>query len=359
MRGWLAGLGATALGVAALGVAALGVAALGVAAFGAAVVASPATGLAQSPAGQSSARQGHDSYPDRVVRLIVAFPPGGPADALGRILGDRLSARWGQPVVIENRGGAGGNVGAAAVARAAPDGYTLLLNNVSHVVNASLAEALPYDPVKDFTPISEVAAYMLVLVVHPAVPAATLPQFVDVARGQPGGLTVANAGSGTPTHLAAVLFAQTAGLNFVHLSYRGAAAATNDVVAGHVPAMFDNPVNAVPLARAGALRALAVTGARRLPQMPEVAAVADSGYPGFETRSWFGLFGPQGMAPETVARIYADTRSALQDPEVAAGLAAQGWDLVVSPPERFASVLVQERDRWAAVVRAAGIGPGH
>ena len=324
MKAWLAGL------LAALFVAVL--------------VASPRTGRAQG-------------YPDRLVKLVVAFPPGGPADALGRILGERLSVRWGQPVVIENRGGAGGNVAAAAVARAVPDGYTLLLNNSSHVVNASLADALPYDPVRDFTPISEVAAYMLVLVVHPSMPVTTLAQFVDTARAQPGGLTVANAGTGTPTHLAAALFGQAAGLNFVHLGYRGAALATSDVVAGHVPAMFDNPVNAVPLARAGALRALAVTGVKRLGLLSDVATIAELGYPGFETRSWFGLFGPQGMAPQTVNRIYEDTRWALQDPDVSGKLAAQGWDLVVSPPTRFATVLVQERDRWAATIRDARIKP--
>src|SRR5437762_2304890 len=144
------------------------------------------------------------SYPDRPVKLVVPFAAGGPADALGRILGEKLSQRWGQPVVIENRGGAGGNIGAAAVARAAPDGYTLLLNASSHVINASLSEGLPYDPIKDFTPISEVASYMLVLVLHPSAPPTTLKEFVDFARAQPTGLTMANAGSGTPTHLTAV-----------------------------------------------------------------------------------------------------------------------------------------------------------
>jgi tripartite-type tricarboxylate transporter receptor subunit TctC len=305
--------------------------------------------LASTQAGRAQ------GYPHKPVKLIVAFPAGGPADALGRILGERISVRWGQPVVIENRGGASGNIGAAAVARSAPDGYTLLLNASSHVINASLTEALPYDPVKDFTPISEVASYMLVLVVHPSMPATTLQGFVDFARADPAGLTVANAGSGTPTHLAAALFARAAGVNLVHLAYRSAAAATNDLVAGHVPAMFDNPVNAVPQAKAGALRALAVTGAKRLALLPEVATVAELGYPGFETRTWFGLFGPAGMAPENVAKIFADTQWALQDPDVIKKLAAQGWDLVVSPPATFSGVLIEERDRWAAVIRNAKI----
>jgi tripartite-type tricarboxylate transporter receptor subunit TctC len=301
---------------------------------------------------QPAAAQG---YPDKSVKLVVPFAAGGPADALGRILGEKLSQRWGQTVVIENRGGAGGNVGAAAVARAAPDGYTLLLNASSHVINASLTENLPYDAIKDFTPISEVASYMLVLVLHPSAPPTSLKEFVEFARSRPTGLTVANAGSGTPTHLAAVLFAQAASLNFVHLSYRGAAPATNDLLAGHVLAMFNNPVNAVPQAKAGALRAIAVTGSNRLSLLPDLPTVAELGYPGFETRTWYGLFGPAGMASEHVAKVYADTKWALQEPDVVEKLAAQGWDLLGSSPAEFAPVLKSELDRWAAVIKNAKI----
>jgi tripartite-type tricarboxylate transporter receptor subunit TctC len=295
------------------------------------------------------------SYPDRAVKLVVPFPAGGPADALGRILGEKLARRWGQPVVIENRGGAGGNVGANVVARSAPDGYTLLLNASSHVINASLTAGLPYDPIKDFTPISEVASYMLVLVVHPSAPPTTLKEFVQYARSQAGGLTVANAGIGTPTHLAAVLFAQAADVNLVHLPYRGAAPANNDLLAGHVKAMFNNPVNAVPQARTNALRALAVTGSRRLSLLPDLPTVAELGYPGYETRTWYALFGPAGMAPEHVAKVYADTKWALQEPDVVAKLTAQGWDLVGSPPAEFSVVLKSELDRWAAVIKSAKI----
>jgi tripartite-type tricarboxylate transporter receptor subunit TctC len=294
-------------------------------------------------------------YPDKPVKLVVPFAAGGPADALGRILGEKLSQRWGQPVVIENRGGAGGNVGAAVVARAAPDGYTLLLNASSHVINASLTENLPYDPIKDFMPISEVASYMLVLVVHPSAPPRSLQEFVAFARSRPGGLTVVNAGSGTPTHLAAVLFAHAAKLDFVHLSYRGAAPATNDLLAGHVLAMFNNPVNAVPQAKAGTLRALAVTGSKRLALVPDLPTVAELGYPGFETRTWYGLFGPAGMAPEPVAKVYADLKWALQEGDVVEKLGAQGWDIVGSTPAEFAPVLKSEFDRWSALIKSAKI----
>jgi tripartite-type tricarboxylate transporter receptor subunit TctC len=295
------------------------------------------------------------SYPDRPVKLVVAFPAGGPADALGRILAEKLGQRWGQPVVIENRAGAGGNVGAAMVARTQPDGYTLLLNASSHVINASLSPTLAYDALKDFTPISELASYMIVVAVHPSVPARTLQEFVAYARAQPAGLTVANAGPGTPTHLAAVLFAQAAGVDFVHLPYRGAAQATNDVLAGHVPAMFINPVNAVPQVKSNLLRVLAVTGSRRLSLLPDVPTIAELGYPGFETRTWFGLWGPAGIAPEQAAKVAADVRWALRSPEIAAKLTEQGWDVVASSPAEFSAVLKSEFERWAAVIKGAKI----
>ena len=294
-------------------------------------------------------------YPIRPVRLVVPFPAGGPADALGRVLADQLNKMWGHPVIVENRGGAGGNLGAEVVARAAPDGYTLLLNASSHVINASLFEKLPYDPIKDFTPVSEVASYMLVLVVHPSVPATSVKEFVAFANGKQDGLSVANAGLGTPTHLAAVLFAQAAGINLIHVPYRGAAPASTDLIGGQVPAMFNNPVNAVPQVKANRLRALAVTGAKRLSLLPDVPTVAESGYPGFETRTWYGLFGPAGMPADVVRKLYADTDKVLHMPEIANILVAQGWDIAVSPPDQFSQVLRAELERWSAVVKRAGI----
>lgn len=295
------------------------------------------------------------SYPNRAVRLVVPFPPGGPADALGRVIADQLNKMWGQPVIVENRGGAGGNLGAEVVARAAPDGYTLLLNASSHVINASLYEKLPYDPIKDFTPVSEVASYMLVLVVHPSAPAQSVKEFVALAQSKQDGLSVANAGLGTPTHLAAVLFAQAAGVNLVHVPYRGAAPASTDLIAGQVPAMFNNPVNAVPQVRSNNLRALAVTGAKRLSLLPDLPTIAESGYPGFETRTWYGLFGPAGLPADVVRKLHADTDKVLRIPEIANNLIAQGWDIAVSPPDQFSVVLQSEFDRWSAVVKRAGI----
>ena len=295
------------------------------------------------------------SYPNRPVHLVVPFPAGGPADALGRVLADQLNKMWGQPVIIENRGGAGGNLGADVVARSAPDGYTLLLNASSHVINASLYEKLPYDPIKDFTPVSEVASYMLVLVVHPSVPATSVKEFVAFAKSKQDGLSLANAGLGTPTHLAAVLFAQAAGVNLIHIPYRGAAPASTDLIAGQVLAMFNNPVSAVPQVRSNNLRALAVTGAKRLSLLPDITTIAESGYPGFETRTWYGLFGPAGMPADVVRKLHADVERALRIPEIANNLIAQGWDITVSPPEQFSVVLQSELDRWSAIVKRAGI----
>jgi tripartite-type tricarboxylate transporter receptor subunit TctC len=307
-----------------------------------AAFAAPASGWAQG-------------YPNRPVRLVVPFPAGGPADQLGRVLADQLNKTWGQPVIIENRGGAGGNLGAEVVARAAPDGYTLLLNASSHVINASLYEKLPYDPIRDFTPVSEVASYMLVLVVHPSVPATSVKEFVAFAKSKQDGLSVANAGLGTPTHLAAVLFAQAADVNLIHVPYRGAAPASTDLIAGQIPAMFNNPVNAVPQVRSNNLRALAVTGSKRLSLLPDLPTIAESGYPGFETRTWYGLFGPAGMPADIVRKLYADIEKALRIPEIANNLVTQGWDITVSPPEQFSVVLQSEFDRWSSVVKHAGI----
>jgi len=298
-----------------------------------------------------------EPWPTHAVRVIVPFPAGGPADTLGRVLADKLAARWGRPVVIENRGGAGGNLGAEQAARAAPDGYTLLINPSNHVINASLYAKLPYDPLADFTPLAEVASYMLVLVVHPSLPVHSLAEFVAYAKAQPNGLAIANASTGSPTHLTAALFAQAAGLNLVHVSYRGAAPATTDVLAGQVPAMFDNPINALPHVKAGSLRALAVTGRARLALLPDVLTVAEQGYPGFESGTWYGLFAPARLPRDVAEKIGADAIAALHETEVQQKLAAQGFDVIAGDAGTFAAHLRSELVKWAAVVKAAGLKP--
>src|SRR5688500_8974952 len=293
------------------------------------------------------------TFPNKAVRMIVPFPARGPSDALGRLLGEKLAERWGQPVVIENRGGAAGNIGAEIVVLAAADCHLLLINASSHVINGILYSKLPYDPIKDFTPITQVASYQHMFVVHPSVPARSVKEFVALAKSKPGTLTVANSGSGTPGHLAAELFMTTAGVKYVHVPYKGSAPATTDLLGGQVSAMFNNPVNTLPYTTAGKLRALAVTGPQRRPVAPEIPTVAESGYADFEAGTWFGLFGPAGVPPAAVTRIHDECVRALRLPDVRQKLAAQGWDLIGNTPSEFAAVIKSDHDKWSKVIRAA------
>lgn len=295
------------------------------------------------------------TFPAKPVRIVVPFPPGGPADVLGRMLGQKLAERWSQSVVIDNRAGAAGNIGAEFVAKSTADGYTLLLNATSHVVNGSMYSKLAFDPIRDFTPVTEVASYMLVLVVHPSVPVTTLAQFVALAKARPGQISVANTGAGTPTQLAAELFKSAAGINLLQVPYKGAAPANTDLLGGQVVAMFNNPINALPFARAGKLRALAVTGVQRLLIAPELPTIAESGYPNFEAGTWYGFFGPAQLPPEIVAKIHTDVVAVLRLPDIQQKLVAQGWDSIGNNPAEFAAVLKADFDKWAKVVKAAGL----
>ncbi|MDO8597688.1 MAG: tripartite tricarboxylate transporter substrate binding protein, partial [Sulfuricaulis sp.] len=264
------------------------------------------------------------TYPGKPVRLVVPFPAGGPADAIARMFGEKLAAMWNQPVVVENRGGAGGNIGAELVAKSAPNGYTLLINASSHVINASIYSKLPYDPIKDFTPVTEVASYMLVLVVHPSLPARSVKEFVALAKSKPGQLIVANAGRGTPTHLTAELFKIAARVDFVNVPYKGAAPANVDLIGGQALAMFNNPINALPQVAAGRLRALAVTGAKHLAIAPELPTIAESGYPGFEAGTWYGIFGPANLPADIATKLHEDFVTVLRMRDIQEKLAAQG-----------------------------------
>ncbi len=295
------------------------------------------------------------TFPTKPVRLIVPFPPGGPADMLGRLLGEKLAERWGQPVLIENRGGAAGNIGAELVARSPADGHVVLLNASSHIINGIMYSKLPYDPIRDFTPITQIASYQHMFVVHPSVPAKTVKDFVALARAKPGTLTVANSGSGTPGHLAAELFMTTAGIKYVHVPYKGSAPATTDLLGGQVVAMFNNPVNTLPYTSAGRLRALAVTGTQRLTVAPEIPTVAESGYADFEAGTWFGLYGPAGVPPAVVAGIHEEFVRALRLPDIRQKLVAQGWDLIGNSPAQFAAINKSDHEKWSRVIKAAGL----
>ncbi|MFZ4409222.1 MAG: Bug family tripartite tricarboxylate transporter substrate binding protein [Paracraurococcus sp.] len=310
------------------------------AALGAALLAAPARAQA---------------WPTRPVRLLVPFPPGGPADVLARLLAGPLAESWGQPVIVENRAGAGGNIGAEAVARAAPDGHTLLLNASSHVQGAALYSKLAFDPVRDFSPITQIAYYSLVLVVHPSVPVTDLAGFEALLRARPGEVTITSAGVGTPTHLTAELFRIRAGVEFTHVPFGGAAPAHAALLGGQVMAMFHNPVMSVPAVQAGRLRALATTGAVRAAALPDVPTLAESGYPGFESGTWYLVVGPAGMPAPVVARIDADLRRAIALPAVREKLAAQSMEPRDLGPDPLAALMREELARWTEVIQRLGI----
>ena len=295
------------------------------------------------------------SFPSKSVRLIVPFPPGGPADVLGRVYAEKLSAAWSQSVIVENRAGAAGNIGSDMTAKAAPDGYTILLIASSHVINSALYDKLPYDPIKDFTPLSQVAYYSLVLVAHPSVPAQSVSELVALAKAQPGKLALVSAGNGTPTHLTAELFRTAAQIDFLHVPYKGAAPATNDLLAGQGQLMFNNPVSALPHVTAGKLKALAVTGTQRSTLAPDIPTVAESGYPGFEAGTWYAFLAPAGLPPEISKKLSRDIVAITKQDDLKARFAKMGIEALGSTPEQLTEVMQADLVKWSAVIRNANI----
>ena len=295
------------------------------------------------------------SFPSKSVRLIVPFPPGGPADVLGRVYAEKLSAAWSQPVIVENRAGAAGNIGSDMTAKAAPDGYTILLIASSHVINSALYDKLPYDPIKDFTPLSQVAYYSLVLVAHPSVPAQSVSELVALAKAQPGKLALVSAGNGTPTHLTAELFRTAAQIDFLHVPYKGAAPATNDLLAGQGQLMFNNPVSALPHVTAGKLKALAVTGTQRSALAPDIPTIAESGYPGFEAGTWYAFLAPAGLPLEISKKLSMDIVAITKQDDLKARFAKMGIEALGSTPEQLTEVMQADLVKWSAVIRNANI----
>lgn len=307
---------------------------------------------ALSCAGEATAQ----GYPTKTVRIVVPYPPGGPPDVVGRMIAGRLQEAWSQPVVIENRPGANGNIGAQLVAKSANDGTTLLLHASSLVINPLLYAAPGYDAFRDFAPISEVFDYKLIVVTHPTVPANTLKELVTLARSQPGGLNYASAGGvGAPTHLSVEMFKQMAGIELVHIPYQGASQALNDLLAGNVPLMFNNPILSLPYVSTGKLKAIATTGLARMKQLPDVPTVAESGYPGFDVGTWFGLWAPAGTPAEVIETINAAVAKTTRSPETREKIEAMGSNAIGSSVAEFAAFQKAESERWAKVIKAAGI----
>lgn len=295
-------------------------------------------------------------YPSRPVRLIVPFAPGGPVDVIGRALGQRLSESWGRPVVIENRPGATGAIGTELAVRSPPDGYTLVLLAASHTINPSLMPNLTFHPIESLTPVMRLASSPSIIVVQRSFPANTLQEFLAYARARPGQLAVGNAGVGSSNHLAAALLGFRAGVEFLHVPFQGTAGAINALLGGQIQSTFQGSV-AVQHVRSGALKALASTGATRSADLPDVPTVAESGFPGFETKAWFGLAGPANLPAAILARLEADVARELHAPVLRQILTAQSLDIEAWDSARFTASMRQELATWPEVIRAANITP--
>lgn len=292
-----------------------------------------------------------NTWPTRTVRLVVPFPPGGIVDTVARQLQPRLQAALGQTVVVDNRSGAGGTVGAAEVARAAPDGHTLLLVFDAYATYPLVYPKLPFDVARDLVPVTQIVSNPLVLVVNPQVPAKDFPSFVQLLKAQPGRLNYASVGAGSSNHLTAELFKAVSGTFVTHIPYRGGGPAQSDLLGGQVEMMFLSAVLAQPHVRGGKLRALAQTGARRVPAYADVPTVAESGYPGFDVSSWVGLLAPAGTPRAVIDRLHTEVSRILNEPEFSARLREQGLTAIGSTPEQFAAVLRSEQEKWARLVR--------
>jgi tripartite-type tricarboxylate transporter receptor subunit TctC len=297
-----------------------------------------------------------DVYPSKAIRMVVPFPPGGTTDILARVAGQKLTEALGQQVIIDNRAGAGGNIGTELVAKSPPDGYTLLTDPGSTLtINPSLFSKLPFDTLKDFAPVTILAAVPNVLVVHPSLPVKNVKELIALAKSKPGQLNYASTGAGQSTHLSMELFKTLAGVDIAHIPYKGSSPALTDLLGGQVPMMFDNMPSSLPHVKAGKLRALAVSTLKRSPALPQLPTVAESGLPGFEVSVWFAVLAPAGTPREIVQRLNGALVKALQSPDVKQRLADQGAEPVGNTPEQFTAVLQRDLVKWAKVVKDANV----
>ena len=295
------------------------------------------------------------AYPAKPLRIVVGFPPGGNSDYVARAVGRGLAESWGQQVVIDNRPGAGGNVAAEIVAKSPPDGYTLLLGVFAHAVNPSLYTKLPFDPIRDFAPVILCASSANILVVHPSLPVKSVKELVALAKARPGAITYASAGNGTASHLAGELLKSLAGIDLVHVPYRGTGPAHTDLIGGRVTMFFAAMAGTLPYVNAGRLRALGVTTVKRWPGAPQIPTMVEAGLTGFEVNSWSGLLAPAGTPKDIVAKLSVEAARIMRTPETAERLYAFGAEPIDNTPEQFAAYISAEVARWAKVVKAAGL----
>jgi tripartite-type tricarboxylate transporter receptor subunit TctC len=295
------------------------------------------------------------TYPDKPIRIVVPFPVGGIADTFGREIGKKIADAWGRPVIVDNRPGAGGNIGADLVAKSPPDGYTLVIGNIgTHAVNVSLLSAMPFDTIKDFTPIVHILDAEGLLVVNPSVAATTVAELIALARAQPGKLSYASAGTGTTSHLAGELFKSLTKVDIIHVPYKGNVPAITDLLGGQTSMAFATMPTVLPQVRAAKLRALAVLGSTRSSALPEVPTIAET-VPGFELSNWIGLFGPAGMPPAIVARLNNEVQKIMLSPEIQKRLEAEGARFIPMTPEQFATFQRSELAKWGKMIREANI----
>ena len=295
------------------------------------------------------------AFPAKPIRIIVPYPPGGTTDVLARILGQRMTEHMGQPVIVDNRGGGGGNIGTEAVARSAPDGYTLVLGTVAtHGVNSHVSKKIPYDPIADFAPIAALVQNIICVAANPALPVQNIRELVDYAKQNPGRLSFASSGTGTPHHLAGEFLNQLAGINMVHVPYKGATPAVLDTITGQVQIGFLSLATALPHIKAGKLRLLAVVEGTRASAMPDVPTVGET-VKGFEISSWLGLFAPAGTPPAVIQKLNAEVLRTLNHPETRASLEAQGLNIVVNSPEQFAAQVKLDYERWGKLIKSVGV----
>lgn len=295
------------------------------------------------------------TWPTAQVRIVPPYPPGGGTDILGRAIAQKLTERGGPPAIVDNRAGANGTIGAAYVAKAPPDGHTLLIVPAGYAANPALYKSLPYDQSRDLAPVSHLASGPLVLVVHPSLPAKSVKEFIALAKQQPGAINCGSAGNGSLPHLSLELFNSMSGTKITHIPYKGSGAAIADVLGGQVPVYFMNILQSLPLIKSGRLRALGVTSPTRSPIAPNVPAIAESGLPGFDMTNWYGLLAPGGTPRDTIARIQQEVSRILNLPDLKQRLADDGMTVVASTPEAFTKFLAQETAKFNRVIESAGI----